>query len=127
MRLRIGILVFAFVFSVGLCIFSNVYVENSMSAIIQKAEEMEKMLIKHDSKSASAASESLKEYMVKKSRILESLVPHEDLHDLSVQIEDIVLTIRIQDLDDCQKALALIKENADHLIRHEAFSCGNIF
>lgn len=127
MRLRIMILVFAFVFSIGLCLFSNAYVENSMTEIIQKSKQMEEMLLKGDFDKASFASESLKKYIDQKSSVLESLVPHEDLHDLSVQIEDIVLTIRIQDLDDCRKALALIKENADHLIRHEAFSCGNIF
>lgn len=127
MKVRIAILIFSFAFSIALCIFSNAYVEISMNYIIEKAENMEKTLINKAPDSAKDAAEALKKYIDSKSHVLESLVPHEDLHDLSVQIEDIALTMRIQDLDDCQKALALIKENADHLIRHEAFSLGNIF
>ncbi len=127
MKIRILIFIFAFLLSMGLCLYSNQFVGNTMRSIVEKAESMERLLVNNDSEKAFEVSENLKKFLDKKSRILESLVPHEDLHDLSVQIEDIALTISIQDLDDCKKALALIKENADHLIRHEAFSIGNIF
>ena len=67
------------------------------------------------------------DYVKKRSGVLEMLTPHEDLHDLIVALTDAYISLRIQDMDDYEKAITLFEENIRHLISHEAVSFSNIF
>lgn len=127
MKMRRIITILSFLICFGICFFSNLYVVKSMNGVIEAAEKIEKHLKENNTEKAREASDALKKYIEKRQSLLEGLVPHEDLHDLSVQIADAVLSIKIHDLDDCKKALSLMKENADHLINHESFLLGNVF
>lgn len=127
MKTRLVILISSFVLSLFICLFSSAFVHSSMDTVIEKAEDMEMLLEKNDTEKAFDTALKLKEDIEKRESILEGLVPHEDLHDLSVQIADAGLSIKIGDLDDCKKAIELMKENAEHLIKHESFLIGNIF
>ena len=127
MRTRLFIMILSFLICAGICCFSNLYVCRTMKHVIISADEMEDNLQENRIGKASDTAESLRRMIEQKEQLLEGLVPHEDLHDLSVQIADTALSIRIGDLDDCKKALELMKENAEHLIKHEAFLLGNIF
>lgn len=98
-----------------------------MDSIITEAGQMQTHLDNNDLRSAISSAEKLQSIIDHKEKLLEGLVPHEDLHDLSIQISDASLSILINDLDDCKKALKLMKENAEHLIKHESFLFGNIF
>lgn len=127
MKTRLITLVFSAFFCITLCLYSNFFVGRVMEKVTQDAEQMEKLLAEGEVQSAKQVSDRLTAYIKKNERFLESLIPHEDLHDLSVQIADVSLSIRISDLDDCKKAIALLLENTEHLTKHEAFSFGNIF
>lgn len=127
MRTRFLILIFSFLLSIGICLFSKTCVNRTMSNIKKDAEQMESFLRDGQFDKALHSAENLQKGIKQKEKLLEGLVPHEDLHDLSIQIADCALSIEIDDIDDCKKALSLIKENAEHLIKHEAFLLGNIF
>ena len=127
MRTRLIIMISSFLICIATCVFSNLYVGDAMNTVIKEAEKMETYLAENQTKDAFQSAEKLEKQIDQKQQLLEGLVPHEDLHDLSVQITDTALSIKIGDLDDCKKALALMKENAEHLIKHEAFLLGNIF
>lgn len=98
-----------------------------MGNVIRHANQMEAHIRENNTKDAFVSAEKLKKIIEEKEQLLEGLVPHEDLHDLSVQIADASLSIKIGDLDDCKKAIELMIENAEHLIKHEALLIGNIF
>ncbi len=127
MRTRLIIMISSFILSIAVSVFSSLYVQSVMNEVIDKAGMIENLLENDNTEKALEAAKKLKNDIEKKEPFLEGLVPHEDLHDLSVQIADADLSIKIGDLDDCKKAIELMKENADHLIKHESFLLGNIF
>ncbi len=127
MKSRLVIFLSAFAFSISICVFSNKLVGHTMGNVISHANQMEAHLRENNTKDALVSAEKLKKIIEEKEQLLEGLVPHEDLHDLSVQIADASLSIKIGDLDDCKKAIELMIENAEHLIKHEALLIGNIF
>ena len=127
MRTRLIIMISSFLACIVICIFSNLYVGKTMNEVIKEAKRMEAYLKEDQIREAFQSAEKLEKAIIWKEPLLEGLVPHEDLHDLSVQVADTALSIKIGDLDDCKKAIALMKENAEHLIKHEAFLLGNIF
>lgn len=127
LKTRLIIFVFSFALCILICFLSFGFVENSMTDILKEARNTETLLNENKNNEAILSTEKLNDLIYQSSKTLEALVPHEDLHDLSIQIADALISIRIGDMDDCKKAIVLIKENAEHLIRHEALSLGNIF
>ena len=127
MSIKRSAIIISFILCISLCLFSGFYIQKSMHHIYDEIENIENSIGKLKSADINDRAEKLKTYMHEKEKILEMLVPHEDLHDLGIQIADVVLSLNIEDLDDSRKAIALVKENALHLIKHESFSISNIF
>lgn len=127
MNIKLPQIIISFILCISLCIFSSFYIQKSMQHIYDEIENIENSIDKMKSADIYIRAGKLKTYMHEKEKILEMLVPHEDLHDLGMQIADVVLSLKIDDLDDSRKAIALVKENALHLIKHESFSLSNIF
>lgn len=127
MKTRMVTFFSAFALSISICLFSNRFVGYSMNIVIKEAKQMEAHLNEDRKDDAFQSAEKLQKYIENKEQLLEGLVPHEDLHDLSMQIADAALSIKIGDIDDSKKAIELMIENAEHLIKHEAFMLGNIF
>lgn len=127
MKSRVLILLLSTIICLSVCFFSNYSVRSIMDIMIYDAEKTEAYIKSNKLASAFSVSQNLKDKISRYEQLLESLVPHDDLHDLSIQIEDVALSIAIDDMDDCKKALALLKENAEHLIKHESLSLANIF
>ncbi|MBR3927838.1 MAG: DUF4363 family protein [Clostridia bacterium] len=124
--MRLVIMLSSFLICICVTVFSNIYVTNAMNAIEKEARIMEAILSEAGSGDFPFPKE-LENEIFRGLHLLEILVPHEDLHDLSVQLADASISAQIGDMDDCRKALKLIMESADHLTKHESLQLGNIF
>lgn len=127
MKVRIAMLISTFLISLIVCTISSLYVNDVISDVLKDASSAETFMKDGDFESAKKYVEFIKDKIEKNKPILESLLPHEDLHDLVIEIRDVCLSLSINDLDDMKKALELFRENAAHLKGHEGFSLGNIF
>lgn len=127
MRVRVFILILFLGFAVSTAVFSNFYVHGVMNRLSDMRKEAEEHADNRNTAEALKIAEDMLSYIRKKAPVLEMLTPHEDLHDLILQLNDVCVSLSISDLDDYRKAITLLKENTEHLISHESLSFSNIF
>ncbi len=112
--------------SVGICIFSLMFVNSTMDEM----EEMRLEATKHMENGSKSDAEAVVTNMLSKissrSKLLEMLIQHDDLHDMIMQLTDAKVSLSIDDIDDFKKAMSLFYENLEHIRAHERISLSNI-
>lgn len=126
MKSRIVIIVLSALFCISLTIFSYHFVNSTMTRLDGMREETVRLINESDIEGAENKISEMLFYIESRQDILESLVPHSTLHDISVQLTDVLTSLRIRDMDDFEKAMALFIESVDHFKSHEALSLSNI-
>lgn len=112
--------------SVGICIFSLMFVNSTMDEM----EDMRLEAINHMENGSKSDAEAVVTNMLSKissrSKLLEMLIQHDDLHDMIMQLTDAKVSLSIDDIDDFKKAMSLFYENLEHIRAHERISLSNI-
>lgn len=112
--------------SVGICIFSLMFVNSTMDEM----EEMRLEAMNHMENGSKSDAEAVVTNMLSKissrSKLLEMLIQHDDLHDMIMQLTDAKVSLSIDDIDDFKKAMSLFYENLEHIRAHERISLSNI-
>lgn len=126
MKARIIVVISMLLISVSVCLISMLYVRSAMN-------EMEDMRIQ----TVLAVEEGRKEdalvlltdmisLLDERSRILECLTPHEDLHNLVIELTTAKKSLMIGDMDDYKQSVMLIQEFSEHIRDHESLTLSNI-
>lgn len=127
MKGRILIFLFTLAFCISLSVFSEKTVSALMDEIEKEAVSVQELIKKRDIDKALNKSNAIESRMKDAEGLLESLLPHTDIHELSAEIADVRVSLQINDLDDSEKAIELFIKCAGHLKRHESLSFGNLF
>lgn len=127
MKSRVLILLISLCFALSLSVVSNRYVYRVMTELDEMRKECMQYTLSENRESALLCAREMLSVIEKNAPVLEMLTPHEDLHDLILQLNDVSVSLEINDLDDYRKAISLFEENIKHLISHESISFSNIF
>lgn len=126
MKTRLIVVISMLALSVSVCLFSLFYVRSTMN----KMEDMRVQAVL-------AAEEERKEdalvlltdiisMLKERSRVLECLTPHEDLHNLVIELTTAKKSLMIGDMDDFKQSILLIQELSEHIQDHENLTLSNI-
>jgi hypothetical protein len=80
-----------------------------------------------DYAAAGKAVDALEKEFKERSKWLELLGPHDDLHEIYLQIVDAKVCIELEKRDDVHQALVHLKEVLQHVRDHESFSMTNLY
>ncbi len=112
--------------SVGICIFSLMFVNSTMDEMEEMRLEATKHMESGNKDDAEAVVTNMLSEISSRSKLLEMLIQHDDLHDMIMQLTDAKVSLSIDDIDDFKKAMSLFYENLEHIRAHERISLSNI-
>lgn len=127
MKTRLITTIIILIVSIGLCTFSLFYVESVTDELDDMRLSALEFAEAERLSEAEAVLTNMLEYTKRKSPLLEMLTPHDDLHEMVMQLTDAKVSLTIQDMDDFDKAFALFQENLEHIREHEQLALSNIF
>lgn len=116
-----------FALALGVCVCSYTLVKRTMGEMDDMRVEVLMLAENAEYERAEAGITAMLTKIKQKSKVLEMLTPHEDLHTLIMQLTDAKVSLSIRDMDDFDKAMSLFKEYLDHINSHEALTISNIF
>ncbi len=126
MKTRLIFVLALLIASSAVCVCSLLFVNGTM-------DEMEKMRIEAmnhtengNREDAEAVVSNMLTLISSRSKVLEMLIQHNDLHDMVMQLTDAKVSLSIDDMDDFEKAMSLFFENLEHIRAHEKISLSNI-
>ena len=70
---------------------------------------------------------ALEKYWENRSRTLELLIPHDDLHEIASYISDARICLEVEDIDDFLRSSEQLKAAVGHISSIQAISIGNIY
>ena len=115
------------VLALALCLFSLFYQERALEALNILRTEAIDLVDARDARAASDKITTLAAEFKDKSKILELLASHNDLHDAYLHIVAARISLDLGDLDDTYQELSLLGETLEHLQEHEAFTINNLY
>lgn len=125
MKVKIILVLSVTVLSLAATVFSYVYVNHTVNALDGLHEKAAESVASGNFEAAEKTLTDMLALIEKRTSILESLVPHSSVHDLKINLTDSLTSLRIRDLDDYKKAMALFTESINHLKAHEKPSLSN--
>lgn len=127
MRQRLLIVILMTVFSLALCLFSLFYVRSAMAELAALRLTLEEQADAGKTDEAQATIAQMLNEIQAHGRWLEVLAPHNDLHEMRMQLTEAGTCLSIGDEDGYREAIRLFNELLDHLKTHEEPSLSNIF
>ncbi len=127
MRQRLLIVILMTVFSLALCLFSLFYVRSAMAELAALRLTLEEQADAGKTDEAQATIAQMLNEIQAHGRWLEVLAPHNDLHEMRMQLTEAGTCLSIGDKDGYREAIRLFNELLDHLKTHEEPSLSNIF
>ena len=112
--------------SVGVCLFASIFVNDTLDCMIDMRHDAMTRVENVDNAEAEAIVVNMLSLINERSKVLEMLIQHDDLHDMVMQLTDAKVSLSINDMDDFEKALSLFYENLEHIRAHEKVSLSNI-
>ena len=126
MKQRLVIVILMTAFSLALCLFSLFYVRSSMAALAELRLTLEEQTDAGQTDEAQATIARMLNEIQAHGRWLEVLAPHDDLHEMRMQLTEAGTCLSIGDDDGYREAIRLFNELLDHLKTHEEPSLSNI-
>ena len=126
MKQRLLIVVVMTAFSLALCLFSLFYVRISMAELAALRLTLEEQADAGQIDEAQATIARMLNEIQARGRWLEVLAPHDDLHEMRMQLTEAGTCLSIGDDDGYREAIRLFNELLDHLQTHEEPSLSNI-
>lgn len=126
MRQRLLIVVLMTVFSLALCLFSLFYVRSAMEELAVLRLTLEEQADADMRDEAQATIAQMLNVIQARGRWLEVLAPHDDLHEMRMQLTEAGTCLSIGDDDGYREAIRLFGELLEHLKTHEEPSLSNI-
>ena len=123
-HILIACLVFTLCLAVGL--FSLFYVRSSMAALAELRLTLEEQADAGQTDEAQATIARMLNEIQAHGRWLEVLAPHDDLHEMRMQLTEAGTCLSIGDDDGYRESIRLFNELLDHLKTHEEPSLSNI-
>jgi hypothetical protein len=113
--------------SLALCLFSLFFQQRTLEGLDRMRSEAVSLINAGDRAGAEEKITQLADSFENRSKILEMIASHNDLHDAYLHIVGAKISLELRDLDDTSKELALLGETLSHLRQHEAFTISNIY
>lgn len=113
--------------SLALCLFSLFYQQRTLEGLDRVRNEAISLVNVGDRAGAEEKITQLADSFENRSKILELIASHNDLHDAYLHIVGAQISLELDDINDTYKELALLGETLSHLRQHEAFTISNIY
>ena len=114
------------VLAAGVCIFSITTIGHVTSEIDEMRTEVLDMIDAGDLEEAHVRLQQLAEMWSRHENALETIAPHDALHEITGLIIEGNANLEAGDLDDFNRSMALLGEALNHLHEEEAFHFSNI-
>ncbi len=115
------------VVSLALCLFSLFYQDKTLAGLDEMRTQAISLVDADDLSGAKEKIVQLADTFKGKSKLLEMIASHNDLHDAYLHIVAAKISLELDDLDDTYQELTLLGETIEHLRQHEAFSISNLY
>lgn len=112
--------------TVGLCVFSQRYVSRAADEIDGMRTEVLEMTEDGDREGAHIRLMQMAETWSRYERVLEAIVPHDTLHEVTALIIEGNANLESGDLDDFNRSMALLGESIRHMYAEEEMHLSNI-
>lgn len=126
MKQRLVIVILMTAFSLALCLFSLFYVRGTTAELAALRLTLEEQADAGQTDEAQATIARMLNEIQARGRWLEILAPHDDLHEMRMQLTEAGTCLSIGDDDGYREAIRLFNELLDHLKTHEEPSLSNI-
>ncbi len=126
MKQRMLIVAVMTAFSLALCLFSLFYVHSAMNELTALRLTLEEQADAGQTDEAQATLARMLNEIQSRGHWLEMLAPHDDLHEMRMQLTEAGTCLSIGDDDGYREAIRLFGELLDHLKTHEEPSLSNI-
>lgn len=127
MKQRLLLVIVMTAFSLALCLFSLFYVRGAMTELAALRLTLEEQADAGRTDEAQATIARMLNELETHGRWLEVLAPHDDLHEMRMQLTEAGTCLSIGDDDGYREAIRLFNELLEHLKTHEEPSLSNIF
>ncbi|MDO4828405.1 MAG: DUF4363 family protein [Clostridia bacterium] len=126
MKQRLVIVILMTAFSLALCLFSLFYVRDTTDELAALRLTLEEQADAGQTDEAQATIARMLNEIQAHGRWLEILAPHDDLHEMRMQLTEAGTCLSIGDDDGYRESIRLFNELLDHLKTHEEPSLSNI-
>ncbi len=127
MRLTvISTIIFA-VCALLICTFSLVTVKNTVQEVELLRTEAIASVNGEQPEAALKKIITLEEFWKKRSRVLEMLIAHDDVHEIATFISDARVCLEVEDIDDFLRTAEQLKAAVEHITSVQNVSLGNLY
>lgn len=126
MRRIVVALVSVMICSIGICIFSTLYISRSSDKIDGMRSEVLLLIEQNDLDGAHLRLQQMAEVWAEYEPLLETLARHDDLHEITALIIEANANLESGDLDDFNRSMALLGQAIRHLAAEEQLRLSNI-
>lgn len=112
--------------SVGICLFSLIYVSRTVAEMKGMCDEATGLARNGQTEAAEKVMGSLDELWDQHKNWLEVLISHEDVHNVKEQLVEARKCLENEWLDQYETSVGLLVEALNHIHDHEALTLSNI-
>lgn len=112
--------------SVGICVFSQIQIENAVDEMDKMRMEVMDLAENGDTKGAEAGLGRMAERWIRYEGILEMIAQHEQLQEITELIIESDANLTAEDSDDFRRSMHLLGEAIRHLMEEEKLKLTNV-
>lgn len=126
MRVKLIATISVLALSIAICVFSMAFSFSRVEDMQRMATVVMEKFDKGDHDGAREALSRMAQQWEAGDSVLKMLLPHEDLHDVTIHYVEAIADLEAVDTDDFRRSMALLDESLKHLHEHESISIANL-